>query len=1202
MARLSLRLLGPFQASLDGEAVSGFRSDKVRGLLAYLCVERHRPWSRATLADLLWADFPAANASSNLRNALSNLRRVLADQQADRPFLHVSRATVQFNADSDCWIDAHALLDLLPEADQAEHAFSYQEDLHRLDEALDLYRGEFLESLAVASAPFDDWVLTTGEHIRHRVLRATRLLALGYAQLGDLAASTKVTRRWLELGPWDEEAHRHMMRLLALRGQRGAALAHYQACQRTLSDELGVEPDTETGQLYEQIHVGSFDTSPAGLPVAIWPLGKRFSFEARVRPGVPEFGSKVTSDAPEGTLFVDRKEELAALAGALSRATAGRGGVRLVTGEPGSGKTALLAEFSRRALARHRQLLVASGQCNAFTGQGDPYFPFLTIARTLSGEVDAPASTMAIGRDCDQRGWQCLPATVDALLDHAPDLIDRFVSGADLLARARLHGGVKSAQLARLQSLLDPIAQQPPERRVRQVALFEQFTRFLSTLAQRWPLVLIVDDMQWIDPGSVELLFHVARHIAGRRILLLGAYRPQDPSLHRGEEPHPLLGVIGELQRDLGDIHVDLMQSDGSAFVAALIDSEPNRLGGEFRDLLHRHTSGNPLFTIELLRAMQLRGELLRNPEGQWVEGPHLNWDELPARVEAVIGRRIHHLSPACQELLRTGSIEGDQFTAQVVADLRQKDVQHVCEVLSQEASREHRVVTAQTVRQINGRTLARYRFRHALFRIYLYQQLDTVERARLHGLVAQALERLYLGSIDQFPEIVHALARHFESAGRVEEAVGYNTQAGKHALRLSANREALAHFYQALALLKDLPHTPERDRQELDLQLSLGPPLTATKGWAPPEMATAYARAEQLLETIDDHAQLIPALWLLATYRLGRSEHAQVDRLVERMYRLVQQADDPALLALANLQASPFYQGKFSQAARILKRATAAPDLEQQRQLALQYGMAPAVVGLGYLAVCLWVVGLPDAADHRVDQARDLAERVGHPMSTCYALSRFCWLAALRGELERVRREAAALNATAQEFRFENFVIGARFFTHWAAVQGEDPDGERICPMKQAVDEYRATGTVLNRTGFLTLFAEACATAGEIPRGLAAVNESLAVAERTGELWFQAETLRVKGELLHLQAAQQAQPAEALSAAEDCFQNARQLAEQQGAKSFELRAAVSLYLLWEGQSRENQGRDILLRILDRFDDGLDTIDIRRAKALLRRL
>jgi predicted ATPase len=186
--------------------------------------------------------------------------------------------------------------------------------------------------------------------------------------------------------------------------------------------------------------------------------------------------------------------------------------------------------------------------------------------------------------------------------------------------------------------------------------------------------------------------------------------------------------------------------------------------------------------------------------------------------------------------------------------------------------------------------------------------------------------------------------------------------------------------------------------------------------------------------------------------------------------------------------------------------------------------------------------------------------------MAACYALGRSCWLAAVKGVPEEVRGYAAALEQVAEEFGLENFALAARFWMQWAANQAGTPSAGGITHMHQALEAYHATGTVLNRTAFLAFFAQACGTAGQIARGLAAVDESLALAEETGEMWFQAESLRVKGELLRLQAGEQAQPEAALRAAEACFETARQVAEQQGAKSFEGRAVESLRLLRQGQ------------------------------------
>jgi len=1189
MAHLSLWLLGSFQAELEGEPVSGFRSDKVRALLAYLCTESHRPWPRATLAYMLWPDLPEERAQSGLRNALSNLRRVLGDPQADPTFLLVSRDTVQLNAASDHWLDVRAFLDLLPKAGRGEEILSDPAAIARLEQAVALYRGDLLEGFGLASAPFEEWALVMREHLRQKLLQAVRLLAMAHARLGDLEASHEYTRRWLELEPWEEAAHRHMMQLLALRGLRTAAMAQFAACRQALSHELGIEPESETVDLYEQIRDGR-----SGALLAIFHPPEWAGFESRAPHPLFRFLAPEPPVPAEPTPFVARDRELGALAGALERATAGKGGVCFVTGEPGSGKTALLAEFARRALTDDPELLVAWGQCSAFTGEGDPYFPFQSIIRRLAGEGQYPLPPGGLGSDYARRLWRRLPATVDALLDHGPDLVRRFISGTELLALARVHSGVKPDRLKRLQES----AEQPALPSVQQAALFEQVTRVLCALAQRRPLLLIVDDMQWIDPGSVGLLFHLARRMAESKMLLVGAYRPEEAAPRREAEARPLLGVIEELRRAFGDIQIDLMHSEGVAFVTALIDSESNELGEGFRARLFGHTSGNPLFTIELLRGMQQRGEIRRNRLGRWVEGPQLSWDKLPARVEAVIAGRLGQLSTACRRLLSAASVEGEEFTAEVVADVLQEDVQQVCGLLSQEAGKQACLVTAQAVRQVGGQSLALYRFRHGLFQTYLYRHLDVVEKARLHGLVGGRLEQVYGQSLDQLPEMPHALARHFEAAGLAEKAVRYYTLAGKYALRLSANWEATSHFYSALRLLQTTPAMPERDRQELDLQLSLGPPLTATKGWAPPELAAAYARAQELCETIGDDAQLIPALWLLATYRIGRSEHAEADKLVERLSRLAGRAGDPALVALASLQVSPFYQGRFAEARWLLERASAVRDVEQQRDLALRYGLAPAVVGQAYLAECLCLLGFPDQAGQRMQEVRSLAEQVQHPMALCYALGRSCWSAALLGELEGLRGHAVALGGVAAKFGLANFALASRFFEEWAANQGGTPTAEGIAAMHEALEQYRATGTILNRTAFLALFGQACGAAGQVARGLAAVDESLALADRTGEMWFQAEAWRTKGELLRLQAGSREDPEEVLCAAEACFEVAQQVARQQGARWLELRAVLSLCQLWQNRS-PGKGLDLLETIVDQLSEGLDTKDMRQANALV---
>src|SRR4030043_2182865 len=206
------------------------------------------------------------------------------------------------------------------------------------------------------------------------------------------------------------------------------------------------------------------------------------------------------------------------------------------------------------------------------------------------------------------RLWRILPKVISTVLEDGPDLINRFLPGRDLLANAQVAHGVKPELLARLRAQGERTNQQPARSRLQQGTLFNQFGEVLGSLSQHNPLVLILDDLQWIDTDSVNLLFHLGRKLSGSRILLLGAYRPEDVALGRQGKRHPLEGVIHELQMSLGDIHIDLTQNEGVDFIEALLDSEPNQLSKDFRRLLHRHTAGHPLFTIELVRGMQLRG------------------------------------------------------------------------------------------------------------------------------------------------------------------------------------------------------------------------------------------------------------------------------------------------------------------------------------------------------------------------------------------------------------------------------------------------------------------------------------------------------------------------------------------------------------------------------------------------------------------
>ena len=255
MPRLSLSLLGSFQATLDGRPITGFESDRVRALLAYLAVEADRPHRRETVVGLLWPDWPEPSASTNLRNALSNLRKAIGDREAAAPVLLVDRETIQFNPAGDAWVDVHAFRELT----------GTQRPAHDQEQGIALYRGPFLEGFSLKdSAAFEEWVTATREQLERRCLAALARLAEQHEAVGDLAKACEVAWHAVDLAPWQEESHRRLMRLLAVSGQRSAALAQFETCRSVLKRELGVEPAAETTRLYELIRDGVIESGRVG--------------------------------------------------------------------------------------------------------------------------------------------------------------------------------------------------------------------------------------------------------------------------------------------------------------------------------------------------------------------------------------------------------------------------------------------------------------------------------------------------------------------------------------------------------------------------------------------------------------------------------------------------------------------------------------------------------------------------------------------------------------------------------------------------------------------------------------------------------------------------------------------------------------------------------------------------------------------------
>jgi tetratricopeptide (TPR) repeat protein len=505
----------------------------------------------------------------------------------------------------------------------------------------------------------------------------------------------------------------------------------------------------------------------------------------------------------------------------------GQGQVCFVTGEAGFGKTCLATEFARRAQEQHADLLVVIGDCNAHTGISDPYLPFRELLAMLLGDTD---DRVAQGMTTEENAGRLegfLGVSKRVLADLGPDLIDIFLPGVGLAARAgALVVGEKGAGKQRRAAFAGSSAALAAAEQVsanEQSRIFEQVTSVLMSLAEQKPLILILDDLHWVDDSSASLLFHLARRIQGSRIQVIGTYRPEDVALGRGDGRHPLEQVVSELKRHYGDPVValgDETDAETRRFIDMLIDSEPNKLGADFREELHRRTNGHALFSAELLLDMQERGDLRQDSAGEWVEGESLDWKKLPARIEGVVEERINRLESELQDILTIASVEGETFTAQVIGRLQEIAERRLLKSLTQELDRRHRLVSEEGSRRVGENRISRFRFRHHMFQKYLYDNLGESEREQLHEDVAAILESLYAGNR---PKVAVQLARHYENARMYEQASECYLLAGERAAAVYACNEALELARRGVAALEQVGDLSAHSALLLELNLLVG-------------------------------------------------------------------------------------------------------------------------------------------------------------------------------------------------------------------------------------------------------------------------------------------------------------------------------------------------------------------------------------------
>jgi tetratricopeptide (TPR) repeat protein len=662
---------------------------------------------------------------------------------------------------------------------------------------------------------------------------------------------------------------------------------------------------------------------------------------------------------------------------------------------------------------------------------------------------------------------------------------------------------VAPAEAPWLQRLRERVGRQPADSQgLEQSSLFQQVSNVLCSLAEAHPLLLVLDDLQWADTASIGLLFHLGRRLEGARILIAGAYRSEEVALGRGRERHPLQKVLSEFKRNYGDVWLDLAEvekRESRCFVDALLEIEPNRLGEAFRRLLADRAGGQPLFTIELLRAMQARGELVQDELGHWIEGRVLDWETLPARVEGVIEERVARLEPELREILSVASVEGEEFTAQVVAQVQGVGERQLLGSLSQELQQRHRLVREQGAVTVEQRRLSRYRFAHVLFQQYLYGHLAEGERRLLHGQIAAVLEGLYKGSTET---VAVQLARHYSEAGDEQRTLKYLTLAGDVARASYANEEAMDYYNRALEL------APADHAEQRYAMLLAREALYELQG-AMEERARDVAALEALAEALDmsekpaGRSRRAEAALRRADYerRIGNPEAAFA--AVRAAVRLAREAQDIRCEADARKVWGDLLlsQGEYETARQQFEQA-----LARARESGAPQVEAGSLTGLGWV---FWCQGIdyPTVNTTCYEQALDLYRESGDRRGEAHALYDLGVLHVGGGDLLVARshyEQARGIYREIGDRSGESVPLHAIAWVYW----GEDDYAGARASLEQALAIDREVGNRSGEGGALLDIGLTLGGQGYYARGEALCQQALSIFRETGQRGSEGGTL----------------------------------------------------------------------------------------------
>lgn len=851
--------------------------------------------------------------------------------------------------------------------------------------------------------------------------------------------------------------------------------------------------------------------------------------------------------------FVGREAEMDAIRSAWARSANGAGQTLLLRGEAGIGKSRILGAAKQEADDREHELYEI--ECSPFE-TNTPLHPIITMLerRLALTHERSPADRLA--------------AVERFVADHAATLGDDAVPVIASLLSIPTGEQYASFELP------------PARRRVRTLELLADL--FLRA-AGATPVLMLIEDLHWSDPTTLELVASLVARQTTARLCMIATARPQ-------------LDVTWPPASNWRKLRVDaLPQSDARALIAAVAGRKP--IPEEVLQQIVERTGGIPLFVEAVTRSIIETGAL-RETEDRFVLAEPLPPGLIPTTVHDSLMARIDRLG-ADKSIAQMASTIGRDFTFELLRRVSGQDAADLERVMG-------RLLDLDLVSQDGIPPNATYTFKHALIQDAAYESLLRKTRQEYHGKIAETLLAQFPETVEHRPELV---AHHFTGGGNAAMAVKFWLVAGQAALGRAANHEAIAHLKRGLALVSQLPE-PERLTQELELQAAIAPALTATQGWASPELDRAYRRAQELLDLIGDTPHRLPVLWGKWAYHFVAGHVGQSLTIAPQVLDLASKVGSPPLLVAARhaTSCSYCYHGDFAQSLEHSNAGLALFDIEHDRFLARNFGHANSVCLESFKGDAMWMLGFPDQALEASDRSLALARELNHMPSLAWAVSYKTWFHHLLRDAPRILEMANEATRLSGEEGFAFWDPMVTVYRGWAmAAQGDHAGG--IAHMRDGLARYRAAGNGCTQCHMIGALAEALWAASQWDEAFSVLREGMTLAKTNQEGFYEPEFYRLQGEFLLEQALGNAGSAHTLSdsatlltAAERSIRDGLELARRQGAKSLELRGLMSLARVRREIGDAADARTALRALYNSFSEGLGTPDLRDARALLAEL